>query len=301
MSSRLRELLVVVVSLLLVWGCSPASLSPLIISLEANETLLLPSGRTFIDCNATGVEGGNLSYNWSASGGTINVQGDGDSVSWIAPADAGDYSITVNVTDSEGGEATASTIIIVRANHLPAILSLTASEEGVIPSGSCQLECRAEDPDNDPLTYEWKAEGGNISGEGSVVNWTAPEEVGSYNITVLVRDTMGGKSMTSLTIGVGTNRPPVIESLLARCPDKPKVLKGKSCSIVCNATDPDGDELGYVWSTDRGSISGRGDEVKWTAPNTVGKFTVMVTVSDGKGGVASQEAYITVVSCACSL
>lgn len=288
----------VIVILVIFCGCGPANISPVIISLEANETLLPPLGKTDIGCNATDIDGGNLSYNWSASEGSIQIQGDGESARWIAPGEPGDYNITVNVTDEDGDETTASTIITVRINHLPAIVNLIASEEKIIPLDSCRLECRAVDPDNDPLTYDWEADGGNISGEGSEVNWTAPGKAGSYNITVLVEDVMGGKSTASLTIGVGVNRPPVIESLVA---EKTKILKGKSCDIVCDASDPDDDGLSYAWSTEDGSISGRGASVTWTAPPRRGNFTIMVTVSDGLDGIASREVFITVATCACAL
>jgi hypothetical protein len=288
----------VIVIFFVVYGCGPANISPVIISLEANETLLPPSGETNIGCNATDIDGGNLSYNWSAGEGSIQIQDGGESVRWFAPDEPGDYNITVNVTDEDGDETTASTIITVRINHLPAIVNLIASEEKIIPLDSCRLECRAIDPDNDALTYDWEADGGNISGNGSEVNWTAPGNEGSYNITVLVGDVMGGKSTASLTIGVGVNRPPVIESLVA---ETTKVLKGKSCGIECDASDPDDDRLSYAWSTEDGSISGRGASVTWTAPSRGGQFTVMVTVSDGLDGIASREVRINVVTCACAL
>jgi len=284
-----------VVISVLVCGCTPANLSPDVI-LEANETLLSPSGKTVIECNATGIDGGNLSYNWSASGGTMHIEGGGESVRWTAPDSVGDYNITVNVADGEGGEATASVVITVRINHLPAILSLTASEERPLPLEVCQLECRAEDPDNDSLSYNWEAEEGNITGEGSIVSWTAPEQPGSYNITVLVEDVMGGKSTASLTIDVGPNRPPVIESLVA---EKTCLHTGAPCNIVCTASDPNNDALSYAWSIDAGNISGSGSKVKWTAPPREGKFIIMVTVSDGRGGIASEEVLIKVVTCLC--
>ncbi len=296
----LSKLLVAVVSLLLVCGCSRANPSPVIISLTADKTLVEPSGGAVIECNATSVNGGNLSYNWSASGGVIDAQGGGESANWLAPADAGNYNITVSVTDEKGGEATAATFITVRVNHLPAILSLTTSRERPLPGEICRLECRAEDPDNDRLNYSWEADGGNISGEGSEVSWTAPQEEGSCNIIVLVTDPMGGECTTSLTIYVGANRPPVIESLVTDKPNN-KMLKGQSCSITCNATDPDNDKLSYAWSTARGGISGSGATVTWTAPGEAGTFTVMVTVSDGSGGVISKDVNIILVSCACSL
>jgi len=300
MNLRLFKMLGLVVSLLLVCGCHQANLSPVIISFTPNETLLPLSGMTVIECNATSVNGSNLSYNWSVSGGTITAQGGGESASWVAPADAGKYNITVSVRDAKGGEATASTFITVRVNHLPAIISVTNSREKPLPGEICRLECRAEDPDNDTLNYSWEADGGNISGKGSGVSWAAPQEGGSYNITVLVTDPMGGMSTTSLTIHVGANQPPVIDSLVTDKANN-KMLKGQSCSITCNATDPDDDKLSYSWSTARGGISGSGATVTWTAPSDTGTFTIMVTVSDGNGGVVSKDVDITVVSCACSL
>ena len=300
MSLKLYKLLGVAVVLFLICGCSRANPSPVIISLTADKTLVEPSGGDVIRCNATSVNGGNLSYNWSASGGMINAQGGGEFANWLAPADAGNYNITVSVTDDKGGKATASTVITVRVNHLPAIISLTTSREKPLPGQICRLECRAEDPDNDRLNYSWEADGGNISGEGSEVSWAAPREEGSYNITVLVTDPMGGICTTSLTIYVGANRPPVIESLVTDKANN-KMLKGTSCSITCDATDPDDDRLSYAWSTARGTISGNGATVTWTAPNEAGTFPVMVTVSDGNGGVTSRTVNITLVSCACSL
>ena len=228
----------------------------------------------------------------------MRARASGESGGWTAPGETGNYTVTVNVTDEYGGETTGSIIITVRTNRPPIITNLTACEDWVVPSGNCQIECQAEDPDNDQLTYKWEAEGGNITGEGSIANWTAPEQPGSYNITVLVEDIMGGMSTTSVTINVGANHPPVIESLTA---EKAKILINTNCNIDCIASDPDNDKLSYSWSIDAGNISGGGSEVSWTAPPRGGQFIITATVSDGHGGVASKEVLITVVTCSCSL
>jgi len=292
----LISLIVLTAIAVTVCGCGPASRSSVSLSLEADKTVLLPSETVNVECNATDVDGGNLSYNWSVTGGAIHPRKSGESAAWTAPGEPGNYTITVNVTDEDGGEATDSVILTVRINQLPVITGLVASEEKVLPSSSCQLECDAEDADNDPLTYKWETEGGNVTGAGSIVNWTAPEQPGSYSITVLVEDIMGGKSTASVTIDVGVNHPPVIESLSA---EKTCLKTSASCSIECIASDPDDDELSYAWSIDAGNISGSGSKVKWTAPPREGKFIIMVTVSDGRGGVASEEVLIKVVTCLC--
>lgn len=179
------------------------------------------------------------------------------------------------------------------ANEPPVISSLTASEEQIAPAGICQVECIASDPDEDELSYIWSASGGNIDGEGSVVTWIAPDETGDYTITVDVSDGRDGEATTQLIISVvEINHPPVITSLTA---DPSPVREGKTCSLECIASDPDGDELSYSWSATRGGISGQGDTVTWTAPNTCGTYVITVTVADGRGGEVSEELEVEVI------
>jgi len=173
----------------------------------------------------------------------------------------------------------------------PVISSLTADKEVVNPSGSCLVSCVASDPDGDELSYTWSASGGNVSGEGAVVTWIAPEEAGAYTITVKVTDSRRGKATAQLTLDVAVNHSPVIESLTA---DPPAVNRGRTSTIECVASDPDGDELSYLWSAEQGDISGQDATVTWTAPSTCGTYTITVTVADGRGDEASQELSITV-------
>jgi hypothetical protein len=179
------------------------------------------------------------------------------------------------------------------ANQSPLISSLTASEGRVSPSGSCQVKCVASDPDGDELSYTWSA-CGDISGEGSVVTWTVPAAPGDYTIAVKVTDGRGGEATMQLTIGVAINHPPVIDSLTA---EPQRVKKGMTSNIECIASDPDGDELSYTWSASGGSISREGSVVTWVAPNAFGTYTIIVTVTDGRGGQATKSIDIVVTCC----
>lgn len=180
-------------------------------------------------------------------------------------------------------------------NQPPVISSLTANEEEINPAGSCQIECIASDPDEDELSYIWSADGGNISGGGSIVTWIAPDAVGAYTIAVQVTDGRDGEATTQLTVKVvAPNQPPVIESLTT---EWQRLRKASSSTIECVASDPDGDELSYIWSKDGGNISGEGDTVTWVAPNAYGTYTITVTVTDGRGGEASESVDIIVCSC----
>jgi len=177
-------------------------------------------------------------------------------------------------------------------NQPPFISSLTASNERVSPSGSCQVKCVASDQDGDGLSYAWSASG-NVSGEGSTVTWTAPAAPGDYTIMVKVTDGRGGEAATELIIKVVPNQPPVI-SLTA---EPQTVKKAMTSAIQCTASDPDEDKLSYAWSASRGKISGKGSAATWTAPDAFGTYTITVTVSDGRGGEATETIEIVVTCC----
>jgi hypothetical protein len=200
--------------------------------------------------------------------------------------------------------------ITVRANEPPTITSLIADAVWTTLSGSLQVTCTASDPDGDELSYEWAATAGAITGTGAAVNWTAPEEVGIYDITVVVKDGHGSSATDLLLISVVTGQPPIIEQLLitkdryGHCYLKKYsggyyVGKEQKYDIECIVSDV-GIELFYEWSYTGGEISEvseDGSMISWTAPDTSGYVTVTVTVSDIAGNMASKDIILNVVSC----
>jgi hypothetical protein len=195
----LASLTILVVATLLIGGCTPANQPPVISSLTASEGRVSPSGSCQVKCVASDPDGDKLSYTWSASG---NISGQGPLVTWTVPAAPGDYTIAVKVIDGKGGEATAQLTISVAVNHPPVIDSLTAKPQKVKKAMTSTIECLASDPEGDKLSYTWSASGGNISGEGSVVSWVAPNTFGTYTITVTITDGRGGETTKSIDIVV---------------------------------------------------------------------------------------------------
>jgi hypothetical protein len=276
---------------------------PAITSLEAEPERVTPLSFCQVVCTASDADGDELSYNWSASGGEIN--GEGATVTWTAPGSEGFYDVTVRVTDGRGVEVMKQITITVRVNKPPTIASLVADADWTNPSGNLQLTCNATDPDGDELSYEWSTDGGGISGSGEVVSWTAPQEVGIYHVTVVVKDGHGSSAMDSLAIGIATGQPPTIEDLLVtaeHCYLKTyswgyKVGKEQEYHIECVIADTS-IELSYEWSYDDGEIVGEGSVITWTAPNKyVERTTVTVTVSDIAGNAVCKSVVFEVVSC----
>ncbi len=197
----LAGLIILIAGTLLFSGCASSNKPPTISSLTADEKLAISSGSCQVRCIASDPDGDSLSYIWSASGG--NISGEGAVVTWIAPLAPGAYTLTVEVTDGRGGEATTQlTIIDAAVNHPPVIDSLTTEALEVRKATSWVIECIASDPDGDSLSYIWSASGGNISGGGAVVTWVAPNTFGTYVIKVTVNDGRGGKATKDISIVV---------------------------------------------------------------------------------------------------
>jgi len=287
-------------------GCVPVNHPPAITSLEAKQNVVAPLNSRLIECVASDEDGDELTYEWSASKGKIN--GGGATVAWSAPEIEGIYNIVVKVSDGNGEEATDSITITVKNNHPPDIISLVADSDWLTPSAFCRIQCNAEDPDGDELSYEWSVRRGDISGTGSAVTWTAPDRVGLCDITVVVTDGYGGEDRRSLSISVALNPPPTIESLIVT-PKEPKylkednggykILRNRSCDIECVVKDAS-DDLVYEWSCDDGEISGEGSVITWTAPDERGEVTVTAIVSDSSGSVTTKSIVFGVETCGCA-
>jgi len=282
---------------------------PVIASLEAGEERVFPSESTAIVCVASDPDGDELSYEWSADTGI--VEGEGATVTWMAPDYEGDFSVSVTVTDGRGGEVTQHVTIRVEANKPPVIHSLTADAAWALPSESLQVACNASDPDGHELTYEWSATGGNITGTGAVVDWTAPEKLGQYTITVVVSDGYGGSDTETLGVSVVTGQPPVVEGLVVtkdrhdHCYLRQRsfgylVGREQKYDIECTAYHPDDLDLEYEWIWEHGDMSetsADGSIITWIAPDESVYLTITVTVSDSAGNVVTETVDLNVVGC----
>jgi hypothetical protein len=70
---------------------------------------------------------------------------------------------------------------------------------------------------------------------------------------------------------------PVIESF-ELIPSNP--LPGETITVICHASDPDGDPLTFDWSATQGVFGEQDDTTTWTAPSTEQVVELTCTVSD---------------------
>ena len=88
------------------------------------------------------------------------------------------------------------------------------------------------------------------------------------------------------------NNPPVIEKITYA----KDVFANSENELICLASDADGDNLTYRWTSEAGSINGGGSDVLWMPPGKLGTYPVIVVVSDGNGGEAKETINIRVLT-----
>ncbi|HXN52619.1 MAG TPA: outer membrane beta-barrel protein [Candidatus Acidoferrum sp.] len=162
-------------------------------------------------------------------------------------------------------------------------------DKSMVYAGSGDLvvvRANASDPDNDPLTYSWTANGGTVEGSGPEVRWNSSGvNPGTYTAKVRVDDGRGGTVSCSADIRVEPppNRPPTMSCSV----DRNSVVIGESVQVTATASDPDNDPLTYSWNSSGGRVRGTGASVRFdTAGVTAGEYTISGRVDDGRGGTA---------------
>ena len=203
-------------------------------------------------------------------------------------------------------------------NNPPMISSLTADQQLVQPFGKVMLKCLASDTESDNLSYQWTASGGIVEGSTDSASWTAPGNPGSYKITAIVSDGKGGSATGDIfmTIPEKPNNAPVISAIKFTRPgrmaitvktnptdkeakDTPELIirKFETGDVVCIATDPDKDQLTYIWRATGGKIIGNGPNIQWLAAGDPGTYKITCDVADGHGGAATFTITISVHCC----
>lgn len=185
------------------------------------------------------------------------------------------------------------------------ITGLEADAEWTAPLGSIEVTCVASGSDGGSLSYDWSTTGGSIAGTGAAVDWIAPQEVGMYDITVIVTDSEDREDTASITLVASNGPPPVIQDLivtadhkyLKESPEGYKVGKEHDYSIECVASSNASGEMVYEWSCTDGLISGEGSVITWSAPDVVGAVTVTAKVFDGLGNWVRKSILLEVVEC----
>ncbi len=190
-----------------------ANYAPEIVALTAASEWTMPETSVFVSCEASDLDGDELTYQWSATAG--EVFGQGTSVVWLAPIDPGGYSVKVIVRDSYGGESMREVPMSVTPGTAPTLgrfrvkgimtdmLKLYNDVWEVFMGRSISIQCNVTEGEG-PFTYAWSADRGVLTAEGEIARWDAPESGGPATVVVNVTDVHGHTTVGTVLLSVET-------------------------------------------------------------------------------------------------
>jgi YVTN family beta-propeller protein len=233
--------------------------------------------------NAAGSSGsGGLTYSWSGLPAGCPSQS-----SWTlscTPSAAGVFSsITLSVTDSNGGTASLSVTGTVTVFADPSITTPTAAPASLDVGQTTVVSASANAPAGGP-TYLWTGLPAGCVGTATLTVTCTPGvgTAGSYGISVSVTDGNGERA-TSGTLLLVVSPLPTITSLSA---SRSSLDAGQVTTLAAVGTSGNGG-LQFSWA---GLPAGCSSSNAWSfacAPSAAGTFPVLLSVTDSNGGSAT--------------
>ncbi|MFD0715528.1 Ig-like domain-containing protein [Paenibacillus sp. GCM10027626] len=267
-----------------------------------NQTKGLGDGNLILSLNAffTDADNDPLSYEVNVEDSSIATFILNADQLTLTPVQAGSTKVTVKASDGRGGTATQSFQLHVTAapNRNPVVQKTPDNQTLTVGHADYILDLSAlfSDPDQDMLTYEAVSLNPSlatvsVNGAQAAVHALAS---GTTKIRLKALDGKGGEAETEFQITI--NEPPVISAIPAQTlqlGDAPTILDLDSYVV-----DPDQDMLTFTAVSAASGIvtvSVSGQKVTLT-PVAEGSTTVTITVTDGRGGTATQSFQLHVTA-----
>jgi RHS repeat-associated protein len=281
-------------------------------------TTVATTGATYTyDANAVDPDNDTLSFSLTTKPTGMSIDPVSGVITWQpTTTQVGVQNVVIQVDDGQGGTAQqAFTVCVFLASDRqpPATVDLAITPKAnntdphftSTPSTAAQVGVQlqyvpaASDPDaGDTLTFDAPLgpPGSTVDSATGKLLWTPePEDVGTVNVVLRVRDGYGGIALQSFTLQVApANTPPVINT----SPILTAVV-GAAWQYQAGAQDADGDTLTFALDSPPNGMSvvPATGIVNWTpAAGQTGTQHVSLTVSDGHGGSATQAFDVVVAA-----
>ncbi len=188
MALRVRIVSCAALLLTLLGGCAVQ----FVITLDPDQLDLAIDEQVAIQAIVSGAYG-DVVLLWQASGG--QVLGSGDAVTYQAPNEAGDYTVTAVWADDPTRSASAAVVVRPIVTVTPEQLVVESDAQAtltatVLGSGS---------------GVTWQSSAGQLVASGNSATWTAPSATGSFTVTATsVADATVSATATLTVVPVGT-------------------------------------------------------------------------------------------------
>jgi IgGFc binding protein/Putative Ig domain/PKD domain len=248
------------------------------------------AGKTYASAaQATDPDNDPLTYRLVAGPAGLTINATTGQLAWgPSVAAVGRYAIVVRADDGRGGSALQRyelTVLPGTANRAPVFYSPPPVTATVGTAYTYRPDVR--DPDGDAVGVTLSGPAGAGYAGGQVVWTPAPDQVGPYTLTLTASDgTATAQQTFTVTVApaVGNHAPVITSTPLTA------VRTGTPYQYQVRAQDEEGDVLAYAVSsaTLTGLQVDASGLLTWPAPANPTSGSVTVTVSDGKGGTATQ-------------
>ena len=231
---------------------------------------------------------------FSTNSSLFNITPDGAINFTPDDKDVGIHRFRITVTDSgELRDSANFTMAVVDENEPPVILhidDLTVNEDANV-----RFHINATDPDaGDVLSFSSDFSLMTIDKSGWASFRADDKDVGTYNVTVTVRDRANLSAVAKFTITILPVEEPPANVTVKSPLNGTKYKEGDAIALDGNASDEDGDILNFTWYSDGNGIgAGRNISVTGLQPGT---HTIVLKVSDGQKTVSSQPVSIDVTA-----
>lgn len=202
------------------WPGKIVPLPAVTIDLTVDPNSVVEGSGQMVTATARATDSANLplTYSWTSTGGTIT--GTGPIVRWdptgLGP---GPYTISATAEDPRGGTDTASAQVTVQPKAAPPPTMSCAVDRSTVSAGEkVNVTATTNDQSGTPLTYQWQANGGQISGTGASVQLdTTGLSAGSYTVSGRVQDGRGGAASCTAAVTVQVPPPPPQAAKISQC------------------------------------------------------------------------------------
>ncbi|MDY0043135.1 MAG: PKD domain-containing protein [Syntrophales bacterium] len=245
----------------------------------------------------------NITYLWTLmsvpSGSAAVLVNSASAQPYFSIDAAGDYVISLIVTDINGNSSLADEVVISTINSPP--IANAGPDRTVHAGDSVTLDGTGSyDPDGDSFTYAWSMDAAPAGSEAALDDPSAAtpvfvaDMVGNYRISLVVTDASGSASVPDEVI-IGTeNSAPVADA-----GDAQTVHTGSMVTLDgSGSSDPDNDPITYAWSivsapTGSSAVLSDPAAVKPTfIADVSGDYVLSLTVTDSYGTVSAPDQVV---------
>jgi hypothetical protein len=218
-----------------------------------------------------------LGYTWFVDGVQV---ASGGSYEYVASYESsGSHNVTVVVSDGSLMDSHSWNLTVVDVNR-PPYFDPPIGDQPAVQGELFYLDVNASDPDGDVLTFYDDASFFDIDPVSGVISFIpGNEDVGNHTVNISVSDGEFNVTETVLFGVQDTAEPPNITSWYPL--GDPVISEGESQIFAVNASDPDGDEIFYMWYVNGVFIGSEASYIFFANYTSSGIYNITVKVSDG--------------------